>query len=64
MDTDDLSVTVDDEGIVRCPSVPAGTAVLMDKETLEKLLTEVYALAFADIEVERKARISPSQREK
>ena len=56
VDVDDLHVTVDDEGIVRCPSVPVGTAVLMDKETLEKLLTEVYALAFADIEVERSKR--------
>lgn len=56
MDSDDLQVTVDDEGIVRCPSVTAGSAVLMDKETLEKLLTEVYALAFADIEMERAKR--------
>ena len=56
MEPDDLHVTVDDEGVVRCPSVDAGCAVLMDKETLEKLLTEVYALAFADIEVERSKR--------
>lgn len=56
MDSDDLHVTVDDEGIVRCPSVEAGCAVLMNKETLEKLLTEVYALAFSDISDERKAR--------
>ena len=56
MDSDDLQVTVDDEGIVRCPSVEKGCAVLMNKETLENLLTEVYALAFADIEVERSKR--------
>lgn len=64
MDSDDLHVTVDEEGVVRCPGLEKGSAVLMGKETLESLLTEVYALAFADIEVERKARISPSQREK
>ena len=56
MDADELHVTVDDEGIVRCPSVEQGCAVMMDKETLEKLLTEVYALAFADLELERKTR--------
>lgn len=56
MEADDLRVVVDDEGVVRCPSVGAGCAVLMDKETLERLLTEVYALAFADLELERKER--------
>ena len=56
MTEDDLRVTVDDEGVVRCPSVEQGCAVMMDKETLEKLLTEVYALAFADLELERKER--------
>lgn len=56
MNDDDLRVEVDEEGIVRCPSVEKGCAVLMNKETLENLLTEVYALAFADIEVERSKR--------
>ena len=56
MDSDDLQVTVDEEGVVRCPGVEKGCAVLMNKETLENLLTEVYALAFADIEVERSKR--------
>lgn len=56
VDADELHVTVDDEGIVRCPSVEQGCAVMMDKETLEKLLTEVYSLAFADLELERKTR--------
>lgn len=56
MNADDLHVSIDEEGVVRVTNLGANDAVLINKDVLEQLMTEVYAMAFADLEVERAER--------
>ena len=44
---DDLQVSIDAEGVVRCPGLVDGDAVLMTKAVLEALLTETYSMALS-----------------
>lgn len=43
-----LHVEIDSEGVVRCPELGDGDAVLLSKEVLEALLTETYSMALSD----------------
>lgn len=44
----DLHVSYDDEGVVRVANLGENDAVLIIKEALEELLTEVYARGLLD----------------
>ena len=53
----DLHLAYDDEGIVRVVNLSESDAVLIVKEALEELLTEVYAKGLLDRKRSQDSRI-------
>ncbi len=42
-DGEGVTATIDDEGVVRVPSVPRHTLIVIEVELLERVLTHVYS---------------------
>ena len=57
MRSNDLHLSVDSEGVVRVLNMENHDAVLIVKEALEELLTDVYAMALVDKQESQEGRI-------
>ena len=53
----DLHLSVNSEGVVRVLNMETQDAVLIVKEALEELLTEVYGMALLDRKESRETRL-------